>query len=157
MAPAPAVSRKTIAAGGAGLGTLIVGGAVAALAFRKHDGSPPAPPTPSPAPSPKPAPTPSPTPAPSGEAWSDDHQTLNTLTGYHRAKQSEINASAVAMAPSFLAYDVGPPAHFFTAGGTDYAAAVEMHQNPSASNPLPHPHKGISVFVKDGSKVTRSA
>jgi hypothetical protein len=158
MKPVPSASpsRKTVVAGGAGLGALLAGG-LAMVALHHHDGAPPAPPKPAPGPAPSPAPTPAPAPAPSGEAWSDDHQTLNTLAGYHRAKQAEVNASAVAMTPSFLTYDIGPPAHYFTAGGTDYAAAVEMHQNPSASNPLPHPHKGVSVFVKDGSKVTRNA
>lgn len=144
----PRVSGKGAAIGGAGLlGILAVGGT--ALAFSRS--KTPAAPAPSPVKTPNAAPPPTPapvTPTEPVEVWSPDHQTLNALTGYHRATQKETNAQAVALVPSLLSNDVGT-VHYFTAGGKDYAGAIEMHQNGTKQNPTPHPHKGVSVFVKD--------
>lgn len=166
VSPAASAPRKRLHRAGkpllaVGLGALALLGLAAAA-----KGSPSAAtPAPSPSPNPKPSPpppaspavspatpatpvTPPPAPGTPVEDWrvsADGLVTLNSLSGYHRAKKKEVSSAAAARSTSFLKFDIRT-VHFETIGNRDYAFAVEEHNN--------HPeigskNKGISIFVRD--------
>lgn len=99
-----------------------------------------------------PEPTPAPAPAP-GEPIADWRKsgplklvTLNSLTGYHRAKTSEVGPQMRSAAASFLKAPVGS-LHFVELDGKAYAVALEEHTNHPE---LGQKNKGVSIFAKDG-------
>lgn len=84
-----------------------------------------------------------------GASWSPDGKTLNSLQGYHRAKNSEVTSEVVAAARGALSgHDIGQIVYGTTSTGVSYAIALEEHYHPPGGAEKPWgPHKGSSVFV----------
>lgn len=89
-----------------------------------------------------------PSPVPS---WSPDGKTLNSLSGFHRAKQSEVTSELVEAAKDVLMrHAMGQIILGRTLSGVRYAIAVEEHYHPPGGPLKPWgPHKGSSVFISN--------
>lgn len=82
--------------------------------------------------------------------WSTDKKTLNTLTGFHRAKQKELGPEAISKSPQILRDSrLGDVVFFEADNNKQYAAAIEEHTNIPGTNLIGKPHKGISMFVEN--------
>jgi len=111
---------------------------------------PPLVPTLDASPPPLPSPPSSTHPDTSGSAsWSPDGTTSNSITGYHRAKSSEVTSEIVSAARAALSgHSIGQIVYGTTASGVNYAIALEQHYHPPGGAEKPWgPHKGSSVFV----------
>lgn len=87
---------------------------------------------------------------PAVASWSSDKKTLNTLSGFHRAKKTEVGPDAVLRAPEIRKTGNLGDLVFFDADSKTYAAAIEEHTNiPGTGLPGGAPHKGISMFVEN--------
>lgn len=85
--------------------------------------------------------------------WTSNHKVLNSLPGYHRAKQAETTGEMTA-ASSAAVNDIktkyGNLVHHVSEKGVPFAVAIEEHFHEPGGPVKPWgPHKGGSIFIKN--------